>query len=90
MEIVIDGPIGKTKRNAILVEFQIRGSPHIHSFLWIVNAPTLTKDIKEEYIGFVKNIIHVTLPHEIEQLEQYKLVTTYRCSRPEMFYKKMF
>ena len=32
-EIVIDGPIGKTKCNAILVEFQIRGSPHIHSFL---------------------------------------------------------
>ena len=33
MEIVIDGLIGKTKCNAILVEFQIRGSPHIHSFL---------------------------------------------------------
>ena len=32
-EIVIDGPIGKTKSNAILVQFQIRGSPHIHSFL---------------------------------------------------------
>ena len=33
MEIVIDGLIGKTKYNAILVEFQIRGSPHIQSFL---------------------------------------------------------
>ena len=75
---------------AILVEFQIRGSPHIHSFLWIVNVPTLTKDNKEEYIGFVANITHVTLPHETEQPELYKLVTTYRCSRPEMFCKKMF
>ena len=90
MEIVIDGLIGKTKYNAILVEFQIRGSPHIQSFLWIVNAPTLTKDNKEKYIGFVENIIHVTLPHEAEQPELYKLVTTYRCSRPEMFCKKRY
>ena len=73
-----------------IVEFQIRGSPHIQSFLWIVNAPTLTKDNKEEYIGFVENIIHVTLPHETEQPEPYKLITTFRCSRPEMFCKKMF
>ena len=73
-----------------IVEFQIRGRPHIHSFLWIVNAPTLTKDNKEEYIGFVENIIHVTLLHKTEQPELYKLITTYRCSRPEMFCKKMF
>ena len=66
MEIVIHGPIGKTKCNAILAEFQILGSPHIHSFLWIVNALTLTKDNKEEYIEFVENIIHVTFPHETE------------------------
>ena len=90
MEIVIDGLIGKTKCNAILVEFQIHGSPHIHSFLWIVNAPTLTKDNKEEYIGFVENIIHVTPPHEAEQPELYKFVTTYGCSRPEVICKKMF
>ena len=88
-EIVIDGPIGKTKCNAILVEFQIRGSPHIHTFFGIVNAPTLTKDNKGKYIGFVENIIHVTLPHETEQRELYKLGTTYRCSRPEMFCKNM-
>ena len=89
-EIVIDCPIGKTKCNAILVEFQILGSPYIHSFLWIVNARAFTKDNKEEYIGFVENIIHVTLPHETEQPEPYKLITTFRCSRPEMFCKKMF
>ena len=73
-----------------IVEFQIRGSPHIHLFFWKVNAPTLTKDNKEEYIGFVENIIHVTLPHKTEQPELYKLITTYRCSRPEMFCEKMF
>ena len=49
-EIVIDGPLGKVKYYAIRVEFQVRGSPHIHSLLWVLNAPTLTKDNKNEYI----------------------------------------
>ena len=80
-EIVTDGPLGKTKCYAIHVEFQIRGSPHIHSFLWVVNAPTLTKDDKEEYITFADNVIHAVLPHEAEQPELYKLVATYHMHR---------
>ena len=38
-EIVVDGPLGKTKYYAIGVEFQVRGSPHAHCFLWVANAP---------------------------------------------------
>ena len=44
--IVLNGPLGKTSYYAIRVEFQIRGSPHIHSFIWILNAPKLTKESK--------------------------------------------
>ena len=40
--IIINGPLGKVKYHAIRVEFQVRGSPHIHSFLWIIDAPILT------------------------------------------------
>ena len=29
-EIVLDGPLGKAKYYAIRVEFQVKGSPHIH------------------------------------------------------------
>ena len=39
--IVRDGPLEKVKDHAIRVEFQVRGSPHIHSFLWTVTAPIL-------------------------------------------------
>ena len=39
-EIILDGPLGKTKYYFIKVEFPVRGSPHIYSFLWILNAPT--------------------------------------------------
>ena len=31
--IVLDGPLGKTQYYAIQVEFQVRESPHIHSFI---------------------------------------------------------
>ena len=40
---VLDGPLGKTQYYAIQVEFQVRGSPHIHSFIWILNAPKFAK-----------------------------------------------
>ena len=48
-EILVDGSLQKKKYFGIRVEFERRGSPHIHSFLWIVNAATLSKDKKEEY-----------------------------------------
>ena len=35
-EIVINGPLGKITFHVIRVEFQVRGGPHIHSFLWVV------------------------------------------------------
>ena len=52
-EIVVNGPLGKVTYYAIRVEFQVRGSPHIHSFLWVLNAPTLTKDNIDQYIQFI-------------------------------------
>ena len=44
---VLDGPLGKTQYYAIQVEFQVRGSPHIHPFIWILNAPKFAKWIDE-------------------------------------------
>ena len=41
--IALDGPLGKTQYYAFRVEFQVRGTPHIHSFIWLLNAPKLTK-----------------------------------------------
>ena len=52
-EIVLDGPLGKVKYYVIRVKFQFRGSPHIHSFLWIVNAPVITKDTMYQFKIFI-------------------------------------
>ena len=62
-EIVIDGPIGKTKYYAIRTEFQVRGSPHIHCFLWVLNAPVLSENTVDDYVAFVDKID--TLPYQI-------------------------
>ena len=40
-----------------------------------------------ENIAFIDNIIHDVLAHEAEQPELYKLVTTCRSTRPEVFCK---
>ena len=38
-EILLDGSLDKTKYYALRVEFQERGSPRVHAFIWILNAP---------------------------------------------------
>ena len=37
--ITFDGFLGKTRYYTIRVEFQVRRSPHIHSFIWIFDYP---------------------------------------------------
>ena len=37
-------PIGKIKDYFYRVEFQQRGSPHVHCLFWIENAPIIDKD----------------------------------------------
>ena len=66
-KIVLDGPLGKTSYYAIRVEFQVRGSPHIHSFIWILNAPKLSKETKDEYIQLVDSIIRTDMPNSVSE-----------------------
>ena len=46
-------PIGKLLDFFYRVEFQQRGSPHIHMLVWIENAPTLETHSEEEIVQFV-------------------------------------
>ena len=59
-------------------EFQFRGSPHIHSFLWVIDAPILTKETKNEYLNFIDHIIKVELPDRDNEPELYEMVKTYQ------------
>lgn len=77
-EIVLDGPLGKVKYHVVRVEFQVRGSPHIHVFLWIVDAPVLSKENKEEYINFVDSVIRADLPDPAVEPELFKTVKMFQ------------
>ena len=76
--IVVNGPLGKVKYYAIRVEFQVRGSPHIHSFLWVLGAPKLTKETKDEYIRHADQVIKANLPDPERDFDLFNLVRTYQ------------
>ena len=76
--IILNGPLGKTNYYAICVEIQIRGSPHIHSFIWILNSSKLTKTNIEEYTSWVDNTICTDLPDTCSETDLFELVKTYQ------------
>jgi hypothetical protein len=50
-------PFGKLGDYWFRVEFQYRGSPHIHMLLWIENAPQYGKDETSDVVKYIDNII---------------------------------
>ena len=51
-EIILYGPLGKTKYFAIRIEFQDRGSSYIDSLIWIFNAPNT--EYEAAYTEFIE------------------------------------
>lgn len=59
---IIHDSLKKSKYYAIAVKFQIRGSPHIHSFIWIMNAPKLSFENIYGYKLWVDSLVKADLP----------------------------
>ena len=57
-------PIGKLLDYFYRVEFQQRGSPHIHMFVWIENAPTLETNSEREIVQFVDKYLTCNTDNE--------------------------
>ena len=77
-EIIVNGPFEKVEYYAIRVEFQVKGSPHIHSCLWVNGAPKLSSSTKEEYICFIDQIVKANMHDPENDSDVYKLVRTYQ------------
>ena len=75
-EIILDGHLRKTKYYTICIEFQERGSPYVHSFIWIFNAPNIENTAA--YIEFIEKIINAQLPDHLNDLELFDLLKTYQ------------
>jgi hypothetical protein len=46
-------PVGKIVYYALRIEFQMRGSPHLHALIWTSDCPHLTNDTKDAYIDYI-------------------------------------
>ena len=78
--IVFDGPLGKTLYYAIRAELQVRGSPHMRSFICIFNAPKLTK-VNIDYRKWVDSVIRSDLPDPNNEPALFEPAKPYRIHR---------
>ncbi len=76
-----DGPFGKVDADFERREYQARGTPHIHYFLWILKAPLFGRDSNEAIIEFIDKHITCELPDPETQPELYNLVVKYQTHR---------
>ena len=84
-DIILDGPFGKTKY-AIHFEFQDKSSPHVHSFIWIFNAPNTENEAA--YKEFIEKRVNAQLPNHLNDPELFELVKTYQVhAHPETCWK---
>lgn len=71
-------PIGKIVYYALRIEFQMRGSPHLHALIWTSDCPKLASETKESYIEYIDQHVHAHLPNEDQDPELHELVKTYQ------------
>ena len=45
-------PVGKIVYYALCIEFQMRGSPHLHALIWTSDCPHFTDYTKDAYIDY--------------------------------------
>ena len=63
------------------MEFQILGSPHVHSFIWVIGTPKLTLYNVDEYITWLDNVDSTCLLDLKIDSTLYELVKTYQIHR---------
>lgn len=68
-------PVGEVVDFFYRVEFQQRGSPHIHCLFWVKDAPEFEDDPDEEICAFVDQYITCQLPDPIAEPELHRIVT---------------
>ena len=69
-------PIGKVQYYAIRIEFQFRGSPHAHCFIWVKNFPLLTDETTDSFVEFIDQHVQAYLPDPISEPELHQLKCT--------------
>ncbi|XP_029954136.1 uncharacterized protein LOC115393324 isoform X3 [Salarias fasciatus] len=61
-------PIGRIIDHFYRVEFQQRGSPHVHCLFWIEGAPKIDQNTDEEVVEFIDKYVTCELPSDDDTL----------------------
>ena len=64
--------IGKVQYYAIRIEFQFRGSPHAHCFIWVKDFPLLTEETADSFVEFIDQHVQAYLPDPISEPELHQ------------------
>ena len=62
-------PIGEIADYFYRVEFQQRGSPHIHGLFWVKEAPHFEKNSNEDIVKFVDKYITCQKSDNVAQMK---------------------
>ncbi|RXN36816.1 replicase helicase endonuclease [Labeo rohita] len=68
-------PIGEVIDFFYRVEFQLRGSPHIHCLFWVKDAPEFEKDQDQDVCDFIDKYISCKLPDPDRDPELHRIVS---------------
>lgn len=71
--ILISGTLSDVKYYAVRVSFQVQGSPHVQSFLRVLNEPVTDED-QAFYVHYLDSVISAILPSQDDDSELYKLL----------------
>ena len=67
-------PLGEIVDYAIRVEFQSRGSPHVHCVLWVKDAPKYGVDSDEDVCAFIDQYVSCAIPADDCKLKELLLM----------------
>ncbi|XP_051814270.1 EF-hand domain-containing protein D1 isoform X1 [Acanthochromis polyacanthus] len=68
-------PIGEVEDYFYRVEFQARGSPHIHMLVWVKDAPVYGEDLDHTVCRFIDRHISCQMPDPEKDPELHKIVS---------------
>jgi hypothetical protein len=71
-------PIGNIVFYALRIEFQMRGSTHLHALICTSDCPELTNDTTDAYIFSIDQHVQAYLPDKETDPQLYDLVKTYQ------------
>ena len=63
---------------AIRIEFQVRGPPHVHSFLWVLNQSVLSDSTIDSFIEYLDTVVSANLPCKQQNLELFNLAKNFQ------------